>query len=289
MKTGLAIIHYNDYESLLHLIENIKNYKILDQIIIYDNHSKEEIQKKLKKLSSDKIEVVISKKNGGYSYAINEASKYLVKKLGECNIIISNSDIIINKEEDIKDLISLLDRKQIGLVAPTILEQGHLNRGWKNPSPFLDSMMNLVYIHKFFRKKFLFYKEEYYQGSTSMIDVASGCFFLIKSKILEEIGYLDEHVFLYYEENILAKKLQNIDRKILISNDILVIHNHSVSIDKNLKKIEKLKKQKQSQYYFQTTYNHANTIEKILLKSTAFMSRMILTVVYFIKDLEKGR
>ena len=45
MKTGLIIIHYNDYESVKKLIDNVKDYKVLDKIIIYDNHSKEDIIK----------------------------------------------------------------------------------------------------------------------------------------------------------------------------------------------------------------------------------------------------
>ena len=287
LKTGLIIIHYNDYESVKKLIDNVKDYKVLDKIIIYDNHSKEDIIKKLKKLSSGKIEVVVNDENKGYAYAINDASKYLINKLGKCNIIISNSDIIIDKVEDIKDLIKLLNKKDVGLVAPTILEKGHLNRGWKNPGPILDSMMNLIYVHRFFRKKYVFYKEEHYTGDTSYIDVASGCFFLMKSDILESINYLDENTFLYYEENILAKKLLKINKKELLANNIIVIHNHSVSIDKNINKIKKLKLQKKSQYYFQKTYNHANLFERCLLKASAFISRIILAVVYFIKDLIK--
>ena len=107
----------------------------------------------------------------------------------------------------------------------------------------------------------------------------------MKSRTLERIGYLDEHTFLYYEENILAKNIHNEKLYIEVCNDILIIHNHSVSIDKNVKKINKLKLQKESQYYFQTTYNHANLWERMLLKTTAFCSRMILAVVYFLKDL----
>lgn len=287
MKTSLIIIHYNDYESVKDLINNVKDYKVLDKIIIYDNHSKSSIVSKLKKLTSSKIEVVVSSTNKGYAYAINEASKYLISKIGKCNIIVSNSDIIIDKEEDLKELIKLLSRKDVGLSAPTILESNHLNRGWKNPTPLLDSMMNLIYVHRYFRKKYIFYKEDYYNNDTSYVDVASGCFFLIKSSTLESINYLDENTFLYYEENILAKKLADINKKEIIANNIIVIHNHSVSIDKNIKKINKLKLQKQSQYYYHKTYNKANLVEKILLKTTAFISRMILTVVYFIKDVIK--
>lgn len=286
MKTGLIIIHYNDYESLSNLIDNVKDYKCLDQIVIYDNHSKKEIRNKIEKLKNKKIDIIINDNNKGYSYAINEASKYLIEKLGKCNIIISNSDIIINKEEDLQELIKLLDDKEIGLIAPTILENNSLNRGWKEVKPILDSLLNIVLIHRPLRKKYVFYKEDHYKGKTSVVDVVSGCFFLIRSDILDSINYLDENVFLYYEENILAKKIKNINKKIIIDNEIIIIHNHSVSIDKNLKKIEKLKKQKQSQYYYHVNYNHANIFEKVLLKTTSFLNRQILRVIYFIKDIK---
>ncbi len=287
MKTGLVIVHYNDYESVEHLIENVKDYSVIHRIVIVDNHSTKEVKNKLKTLSSRKIKVIENRKNEGFAKAINIGCRALIKELGPCNLIISNSDIIIDKEEDIKDLIKELNKKSIGVIAPTIIENNHLNRGWRNPSPLLDSLLNIVFIHRFLRKKYVFYNEEHYQHRISVVDVVSGCFFVMKSKTLERINYLDENTFLYYEENILAKKIQQERLSLAVCNDILVIHNHSVSIDKNLKKIKKLKLQKESQYYFQTTYNHANKIEKVLLKFTAFTSRMILTVVYFVKDLGK--
>ena len=106
--------------------------------------------------------------------------------------------------------------------------------------------MNEVYIHRKIRKKHVFYSEEHYNDRISYVEVVSGCFFLMRSKVLEDINFLDENVFLYYEENILAKKIHNIGKKIMVCNDIKVKHNHSVSIDKNIKKINKLKLQKQS-------------------------------------------
>lgn len=287
MKTGMIIIHYNDYDSLKSLMDNIKDYKVLDKIIIYDNNSNKDIKSKLKKLNNNNIEVIFNSENKGFSYAINEASKALINEFKECNIIISNSDIIIDKEEDIKELIKILNNKKTGLVAPTIVEGTNLNRGWRQPSPFLDSMMNIVGIHRFFRKKYIMYNEGHYEKDTSIVEVASGCFFLIKSNTLREINYLDDNLFLYYEENVLARKLQVKKKNIVIANNILIIHNHSVSIDKNMKKLQKLKQQKKSQYYFQVQYNDANLIEKILLKTTAFINRNILRLFYAIKDTKK--
>lgn len=286
MKTGMVIVHYNDYNSITNLLNIIRDYKTIDKIVIVDNNSKEEVKKELKKLTSSKIELIEEKENKGFAYAINVGCKKLIKELGKCNLIISNADVIIDKEEDISKLTSYL-KGDIGVVSPVILEKNKLNRGWKNPSPFLDAMMNNVYIHNPIRKKFIFYKDEYYDGETTEVEVVSGCFFLINSDTLKEINFLDENTFLYYEENILAKKIENINKKLIVCNDILIIHNHAVSIDKNLKKLKKLKIQKKSQYYFQKEYNHANILERFFLKLTVYVNRVILAIMYFFKDLFK--
>jgi len=285
MKTGLVVIHYNDINSINDLIYNILIYKILDKIVIVDNCSRDDIKKELKKLESSRVNIIFNDENFGFSKAINIGCKYLIDKLGECNIFISNSDIIIKSEKDLEKLIVYSDYESIGIVAPTVIERDSLNRGWKNPTPILDSLMNLILIHRFIRKKYIFYGNEHYSGNYSLVDVVSGCFFLIKSTVLEKIDFLDEGTFLYYEENILAKKIHNISLNVLVANDVSIVHNHSVSIDKNLKKIQKLKLQKKSQCYFHSKYNDANIIEIFILKLTAFISRFILGIIYFCKDM----
>lgn len=285
MKTGIIIVNYNDFTSTEKLINNIKDYRVIDKIVVVDNHSSDDSPQKLKKLKLPKLKVIINEENKGYSYAINTGAKYLIDEYKECNIIISNADVIIEKEEDIETLIKLLHRKNVGIVAPTILERGTKNRGWKNPTPKQEIILNIAYIHRFFRKKYLYYDDDYYQGDFSIVDVLSGCFFLIQSKTLQAVNYLDDHVFLYYEENILAKKLQ-VKKKInLISNKVTIIHNHSVTIDKSLKRIKKYKAQKKSQYYFEVEYNNASLLERMLLKLTAWLSQIILSIGYFIQDL----
>lgn len=285
MKTGIIIVNYNDFTSTERLINNIKDYRVIDKIVVVDNHSSDDSPQKLRKLKLPKLKVIINEENKGYSYAINTGAKYLIDEYKECNIIISNADVIIEKEEDIETLIKLLHRKNVGIVAPTILERGTKNRGWKNPTPKQEIILNIAYIHRFFRKKYLYYDDDYYQGDFSIVDVLSGCFFLIQSKTLQAVNYLDDHVFLYYEENILAKKLQ-VKKKInLISNKVTIIHNHSVTIDKSLKRIKKYKAQKKSQYYFEVEYNNASLLERMLLKLTAWLSQIILSIGYFIQDL----
>lgn len=282
MSNGIIIVHYNDYESLKHLVDNVKDYNVLDKVIIVDNNSRKEIVEKIRLITSDKVILIENKDNKGFSYAINIGAKKC-KELGIDNIIISNSDVIIKEEKDLSTLISYLDDSKVGVVGPVIEEFNTLSRGWKNPSPILDALMNIVGVHRYIRNEFVFYKNNHYADEISEVEVVSGCFFLMKRATLEEINYFDENVFLYYEENILAKKVENAGKKCIIVNGVHVIHNHSVSIDKNIKKIKKLKMQKRSQYYFQKEYNRANIIERLFLKTTAVINRFILRIVYLFK------
>lgn len=281
MKNGIVIVNYNDYKTTKRLIDNIKDYKIFDKIVIVDNKSSDNSLKELKKLENKRIVVIDSGKNKGYSYALNVGCKYLIDKYKECKIIVSNSDIIIQSENDIKDLFELVKGKNV-IVGPTIIEGNNLNRGWIVPKPMDDVAMNILGLYKKYQKRHLMYQDSYYNKDISKVGTVSGCFFAISSKHLEEMGYFDENVFLYYEENIMGVKTKDLEKNIIVANNIDVIHDHAVSIDKSLKRIKKYDILKNSQYYFEKTYNHASKGELLLLRLTNKITRVILLIKYMI-------
>ena len=209
MKNGIVIVNYNDYKTTKRLIDNIKDYKIFDKIVIVDNKSSDNSLKELKKLENKRIIVIDSGENKGYSYALNVGCKYLIDKYKECKIIVSNSDIIIQSENDIKDLFELVKGKNV-IVGPTIIEGNNLNRGWIVPKPMDDVAMNILGLYKKYQKRHLMYQDSYYNKDISKVGTVSGCFFAISSKHLEEMGYFDENVFLYYEENIMGVKTKEL-------------------------------------------------------------------------------
>lgn len=281
MKNGIVIVNYNDYKTTKRLIDNIRDYKVFDKIVIVDNKSSDNSLKELKKLGNKRIVVIDSGKNKGYSYALNVGCKYLIDKYKECKIIVSNSDIIIQSENDIKDLFELVKGKNV-IVGPTIIEGNNLNRGWIVPKPMDDVAMNILGLYKKYQKRHLMYQDSYYNKDISKVGTVSGCFFAISSKHLEEMGYFDENVFLYYEENIMGVKTKDLGKNIIVANNIDVIHDHAVSIDKSLKRIKKYDILKNSQYYFEKTYNHASKGELFLLKLTSKITRIILLIKYMI-------
>ena len=237
MKLGMCIVNYNDYKTTKRLIDNIINYKCLDKIVVVDNKSTDNSLINLKKLESKKIKIIASNKNGGYSYALNIGCKYLIEEFKELTIIVSNSDIIIDSENDLIELAKIVSDNRV-VVAPTIIEGNNLNRGWKIPKPTDDILQNIFYFHRYFKKKIM-YPDNYYHKKLSKVEVVSGSFFLINSKHLENINYFDDKVFLYYEENILGVKTKKAGKSMVVVNDIDVVHDHSVTIDKSLKAIKK--------------------------------------------------
>ena len=188
MKIGFLIVNYNDFENTNKIVDNVKDYKCIDKIVVVDNNSSDEEKKLLSGIKS--VDIIFSSENKGYSSAINKGSKYLIEKLGDCYIIISNADIIINSEEDIKKLIKSFD-KNTAIVAPIINEHDNLNKGWKLPRPKDEILSNIPLLHKKIRKKLEYNLDK----KINKVDVVSGCFFIIDSRILESIDYLDENVF----------------------------------------------------------------------------------------------
>ena len=275
-KIGIVIVNYNDFDTTKHLIENIKSFKCLSGIVVVDNNSTDDSFEKLKEFESDRI-TIIKNSSRHFSSGLNVGAKCLIKKVGECNIIFSNSDVIIKGEEDLNKLSSYI-KGDIVVVGPTIEEKGELNRGWRLPSTNKEILFNIPLVSRYFKKKFLQYDEEHYQGETSIVDVVSGCFFIVDSEFLKQNDYFDDKTFLYYEEQIFAVKVRNENKKELVANEVKIIHNHSVSIDKSIKRVKKHKVLKTSQRYYCKQYLKANFLQMALLYITDYLYRVLLYI-----------
>ncbi len=273
------IINYNDYPSTKHLVDNIKKYKCLDEIVVVDNNSSDNSFEMLKQINC--ITLIKTDKNNGFSYGINYGIKSLEKKYDNAYVFISNSDIVIKEENDLKKLLE--SARKYELVAPRVNEHGFINRGWKLPTPKEEILFNLPYLRTKLEKKYRYYQDNYYNSNITCVDVVSFCFFLTTIKTIQENGYFDDYVFLYYEENIFCSKLKKKRKQIVIDNRVEIIHNHSVTIDKNIKKINKYKLLKQSQMYFEKKYNEAGIIGIVLLYLTNKMTLFLLYIYYFFK------
>lgn len=284
--TGLVVVNYNDYKNTIDFINSIKEYKVVKHIVVVDNCSTDDSFSVLQDICDNKVSLIENDSNKGYGSGINLGSKYLIDNYNVDNIIVSNTDIIINSESDLIKMISYLDT-DVALVGPNVLENGGVNRGWKIPSVFVDSLLNIPYIHRWLRKKLLFYKDSEYKDDFTQVEVLSGCFFIIRSDALKKVDYFDENIFLYYEENVMAVKLKKEGYKTLIINGVNIIHNHSVTIDNSINRVKKYKILKKSQKYFHKNYSHISIFGIMFLYITDKMMLLLLYLVVLFKGGKK--
>ena len=251
MKICYIIINKNDYKSTKHLVDNIIDYKIIDNILIMDNASNKEERKKLTSIKNKKIEYLYNSVDKGYSSAINRACDHLIDKYGECIFIISNSDVVIMDESDIEKLIEDLSFECVGVVGPEILERGKIIKGRKIPTPKEDILKNLGL------SKTVKDDNTILNGETSSVEVISSAFFLMTSRTYKLIDKFDDNVFLYYEDNILASKLKKLKLYSIIDNRVKVKHNFDSTIEKEINIKKRFKLLMDAQMYFHKTYSNA--------------------------------
>lgn len=260
MKICYIIINKNDYKSTKHLVDNIIDYKIIDNILIMDNASNKEERKKLTSIKNKKIEYLYNSVDKGYSSAINRACDHLIDKYGDCIFIISNSDVVIMDESDIEKLIEDLSFECVGVVGPEILERGKIIKGRKIPTPKEDILKNLGL------SKTVKDDNTILNGETSSVEVISSAFFLMTSRTYKLIDKFDDNVFLYYEDNILASKLKKLKLYSIIDNRVKVKHNFDSTIEKEINIKKKFKLLMDAQIYFHKTYSNATERELKLLR-----------------------
>lgn len=253
MKTGIVVLNYNDAKETVDFVNQIKNFKIIDEICVVDNGSNDNSLELLQTLSD--VKLIPLTENRGYAAGNNAGLKYLYEQEFD-NYIIANPDIIVDQHNLLDFIAHMNSENNYQIFGPTIEEQGTINHGWKERTIKYDIHDNYPIINRLFKKSNK-YSKFHYHGPVSPVDCISGCFFGMKKEVIDKIGFLDEGTFLFYEEDILCAKARQAGLHVCVLNNVNVIHNHSVTINKNINHYRKLRILKESQlHYHLTCFDH---------------------------------
>jgi len=285
MKTAVIILNYNSKEDAIKYVNQIKDYSILDTIVVVDNKSSNQGELEvLESLKSEKVYVIQSDKNGGYSYGNNFGLKYLETLSQDYDyVVISNPDVEV-KEEAFKTCFKELEEnKKLAVCSPMMLDGNgnHIRRSsWKMRTPGIDminsSRLNEILFYPWFKNGE--YKEDDYKKEKLEVECVSGAFFVIKFAIFKQIGYFDENVFLFYEEDILANKLQKLGYNEMSLNTVNFKHFESQSIGKAMSYFNKIKRLQESKMYYQKEYNKINLFQIVLFTIINYWRRLELLI-----------
>lgn len=271
MKVAVIIVNYNDADDTLKYVKTITEYETINRIVVVDNKSTTTgTFDKLKELESSKVKVIESDKNGGYDYGNNFGIKYLDSISEEFDYyIISNPDIEVS-EDAIKHCLEVINSdEKIGVISPRMLnKEGNPIRrsSWKIRTFGLDVVHSTRLLELLFYRILRSgeYSNKEYEKEELEVEAISGAFFVIRANVMKEIGLLDENVFLFYEEDILAHRLKEKGYKTISLNTEKFIHYESQTIGKVLSYYRKMKQMFISKMYFHKTYNKINLLQIII-------------------------
>lgn len=245
---SIIIVHFNTPDLLKQCLASIRKSSwgtYSREIIVINNGSPVLIDDE-----DTTVKYIQNKTNKGFAVANNQG----IKASSGRYILLLNSDTEVNNDS-IRTMIAFMDTHPDAGVSTckVVLSDGSLDpachRGFPTPWAALSYYIGL---EKLFPTSALF--SQYHQGykdlnSIHEIDSPSGAFFLVRRVVIEEVGLLDEHFFMYGEDLDWAFRIKKAWWKILYNPAVTVLHKKKQSGRAS----ENLALRKQTQKYFYNT------------------------------------
>ena len=285
MNISLIVLNYNGYITTCKFIENIRDYKIINKIIVVDNNSTDDSYEILNRYGNDKVIIIKTPKNGGYSYGNNYGIKYAINNYNSDFLIISNPDVFF-EENVIRSMVNIYNMyDKVGIVSP-VMKNTKLQdvlSAWKLPLFKDDIILSFSILNKIFGNPVRYSKEEL-SNDVNIVDVLSGSFFMISRIAIQDIDYFDEDTFLYCEERILSYKLKSKGYNNIFLMNQNYIHYNSISINKSIKsRVKKYKILQESRMIYLCKYLKINKIEQIFFRIVTTLGIIEQGIIEYIK------
>ncbi|MBR1817817.1 MAG: glycosyltransferase [Bacilli bacterium] len=291
-KTSVIVLNYNDKENTKRIVADYQTMKCLDHIVIVDNCSKDDSYKELKKLENKKVRVIEAKENRGYAAGNNFGIQYIKDHFETQDYyIISNPDIYIEEEAIQKCINYLNTHKNVAIVAPKMLNRNgdvHPLFGWKHRTLLGDIIESSRWLSEIKKKPKEAYDKKVLENDEVLVDCIPGSFFVIQARIFEKIGYFDENTFLYYEEDIIAKKIKKLGYQEVILSKYSFKHMEGTSVNNTLSFMKKYIAFQKSKMYYHKNYNEKSNFIGLgilwLVTKFRYVEELLTNIYYKIKN-----
>lgn len=291
-KVSIVVLNYQNWQDTIECLESLLSITYPShQVIVVDNASQNDsvneitgwlasrnlaplrlTQRDSETQVSDNNPFVLiqSDRNRGYAAGNNLGIRWAVRT-GSPYVLILNNDTIV-KNDFLESLVEFLENHaDVAMVGPKVFRlDGTIDRSCARRKPiFADYIFRMGLIGRLFPNNYM-HRRHYYHGDCDFslpkrVDVISGSCMLIRSSILQKIGFLDENTFLFLEEFILSEQLCKTGMCTYIVPSSNIIHKHGKSISRrNNAQISTILKA--SLFYYLNNYRQFSRMQKMLIK-----------------------
>lgn len=256
---GIVLLNYNTPHDTLCAIDSLQKFThITYKICVVDNSSDDKKRVPKDKVDSNIVDVLYLNENKGYADGNNKGVDYLISKYTLPFVLIMNPDVQIIKDYTLDSLLrklSVQDDTVCGIQplvwTPRFGSEPALQCNIRTVKNYFDCCISCFHPFQYiFKKRFrrMVYEDLKPYKKDVVFEVPSGCFFIIKTTVVKEIGGLfDSNTFLYNEEFILGYKIKEKGYHFLFDVSQIVQHEQGGSTGQNKVMISPLYKKHHKQ------------------------------------------
>ncbi len=239
-------------ESFYEAVPRGEQSELYGEVFVIDNNSGDGSVEMIK-TNFPQVKLIINQKNKGFASANNQGIK---EAKGEF-ILLLNPDTEILDNALSKMVNFMKEREEAGITGCRLLNSDHSLQPSCRAFPSLYSqIIVLLKLHNFFPalvKKY--YMLDWPHQEIKEVDQVMGACFLIRKKVINEIGLLDENFYIWFEEVDFCKRAKDKGWKIYYTPQIEIIHHQGQSF-KQVIGLEKQKEFNRSlRYYFKKRHS----------------------------------
>lgn len=270
---AVIILNYMTWQETLKEVEAVSAIvkDMPHEIIVVDNCSPNESDEQLRRAAGDSFTFLQSGANRGYAAGNNVGLRYAEEKGWEYSWILNN-DIEFCDPEVLARMLAVFEKDAcIAAVSPNIYSpEGYLfNRDAVKWDVWNMTLGMMAY------KKTGRAEEEAKKGWLYVYR-PQGCCMLLDTQKLQQVDYLDETTFLYYEEVILSERLEKKGFRCACCSATGIIHNHSYTVRKTLSKLKYIKSNLKSFCYYLKQYRHYNVLTRLVCSGFCALKLLVL-------------
>lgn len=251
--TAIIVSYRNEEMTCRYVNEELRKCPEIDHVVIVNNAATEESNERLHTGISDseissgneyhgaKIVILYHQDNQGFARGNNQGASFVDRFIHSTYILFSNDDIIINDVDVISRLIHRRESdNSIGCFAPKILKTDGSPQGpfaywslWKRYGLYSIYPIGMRWAPQIIAKRG---EKQSRQIASGFYYTLVGCFFMVELSDFKRAGMMDNHTFLYREEEILAERMKSIGKSSYCEASVSVVHLVGQSSYKNIKR-----------------------------------------------------
>lgn len=263
MEVAVIILNYNSSADCKKCVSFLKRQQQVElEIVVVDNNSRPAEKTAVEQLcQGEGCTFIPVRENQGYNAGNNIGLRYAAKK-GYKYALIANPDMEFPQTDYASKMVQTMEEDEdIVVLGTDIIGADGIHQNPMKPDGGWTSSFSWLTV--LFKKKL----EDAYDFIDNFqvnhyCGKVGGCCLMVRISFIRELGYFDENVFLYCEEAILAKQVEQANKRMYYQANVQAVHRHIKSEKGN--PIPRLKVWMKSRLYFERKYNYGGAIPHLL-------------------------